>query len=80
MYLLGSPSSETPPAVGGHPVSRAARPDLPTLPLAVAAAVPLIWFAGEIGGAAGLNHWPMQGALPLAILATAGLTALRQTE
>jgi hypothetical protein len=27
----------------------------------------------------GLNHWPMQTALPLTILATAGLTALRQS-
>jgi hypothetical protein len=59
--------------------------------LATAAAIPLIWFAVEIGAnvraglrpnddiTAGLSHWPMQAALSLGLLATAGLVGLRQT-
>jgi hypothetical protein len=90
LYLLGSPLPQSPRAVGGNPRRGAAQPDILSLVLTVAAAVPLVWFAIEIGVdvraglrpnddiTAGLSHWPMQAALALAILATAALAALRQ--
>jgi hypothetical protein len=91
VYLLGGPSTTTRPAAGAHPTGRAAKRDIPSLLLATAAAIPLIWFAVEIGAnvraglrpnddiTAGLSHWPMQAALSLGLLATAGLVGLRQT-
>jgi hypothetical protein len=91
LYLLGSPPIEAPTAGGQRSDGPATRPDIPTLLLAGAAAVPLIWFTVDVSAdvrtglrpnddiSAGLTHWPMQVALALAILATAALTALRQS-
>ena len=91
LFVLGGRSTYRPSVAEPRPTSLATRIDIPTLLLAVAAAVPLIWFAAEMVTSAregrypndditvGLNHWPMQTALPLTILATAGLTALRQS-
>ena len=90
LYLLRSRSVETPSEAGSAPVARAARPDIFTLLLTGAAAVMLLWFVADVSAdvraglrpnddiSAGLSHWPMQVAVALAILATAGLTLLRQ--
>ncbi len=91
LFVLGGRSTDRPSAAEPRPASLATRIDIPTLLLAVAAAVPLIWFAAEMVASAregrypndditvGLNHWPMQAALPLTMVAAAGLTALRQS-
>ena len=91
LFVLGERSTDRPSVAEPHPTSLATRVDIPTLLLTVAAAVPLIWFAAEMVASAragrypndditvGLNHWPMQAALPLAMLADAGLTAVRQS-
>jgi hypothetical protein len=90
LYVLGPHRTDAPPVAASNTVRWAARIDTPTLLLTLAAAPPLLWFAAEMVRSAraglypndditaGFNHWPMQAALPLAILATAGLAALRQ--
>lgn len=91
LFVLGERSTDRPSVAEPRPTSLATRVDIPALLLTVAAAVPLIWFAAEMVASAragrypndditvGLNHWPMQAALPLAMLADAGLTAVRQS-
>ena len=81
LFVLGGRSTDRPSVAEPHPTSLATRVDIPTLLLTVAAAVPLIWFAAEMVASAragrypndditvGLNHWPMQAALPLTMLA-----------
>lgn len=90
LFLLGGRSRGHPPVSESRSVRLAARIDVPSLLLSVAAAAPFVWFAAEMVSSArvgrypndditaGFNHWPMQAALPLAVLAAAGLSACRQ--
>jgi hypothetical protein len=76
---------------GSLPARQAARLEIPTLLLTAAAGVPILWYVADVSAnvraglrpnddiSAGLSHWPMQVAVVLAILATAGLTAFHQS-
>jgi hypothetical protein len=72
-----------------HLTNLGKRTHRPTMLLALVAAIPLTFFAADmVAGArekrpptdditAGLDHWPMQAALALAIFAVAALAACR---
>jgi hypothetical protein len=94
LHLLGGPTTEAQtaaPTEAGQPAARQARLDIPTLLLTAAAAVPILWYTADVSAnvraglrpnddiSAGLSHWPMQVAVVLAILATAGLTAFHES-
>jgi hypothetical protein len=90
VHLFAIPQTDRSLFAWRRPVGAAAGMDASSLLLTLAGAVPLIWFAAEMVASsrdgrpptdditAGLNHWPMQAALALTILSTAGLAALRQ--
>jgi hypothetical protein len=90
LTVLGGRRADRPLLPERPHVRLASRIDIPTLVLTVVATAPLIWFSVTMVSSAraglypnddisaGFNHWPMQAALPLAILGGAGLTALHQ--
>ena len=90
VHLLAVPQTEHSPFRWNRVVRAGVREDWSNLLLTLAAAVPLIWFAAEMVAStregrppidditAGLDHWPMQAALALTILFTAGLAAVRE--